>query len=310
MPFGHLRRVFCYSFLDAYNVSGNMSKLVDLYFLDILFIAVIIREGKRFSSCDLLSKMIFEIDKFRINFSILFLKAYVTFSKSEFNGAATVFCLAALLTNLNEVGLLSDVAQAIHDHLERLEVTQVSRSSCRFIELSEGWLFRCVILAEHGQEVLVVADGSSQVRLASPGCGDPILEGLKASHDGDVPGTSCVFLDMFRGVLLEVLEGHLGQLTADNDFSQVRNLSQDFLKLSRTFGEYLLLLVLRILCQGTLRHLDQFILCLLSLLSSCWGAFGVLGRLGISHCSDVRDRVEIGHSFGCRFDVDLTVGIA
>jgi len=151
------------------------------------------------------------------------------------------------LANLNVVRFLSDVAHAIHDHLERLEVTHVSRSSCSFIELSEGWLCRFVILTEHGHEVLVVADGQIQVRLASPSCGDPILEGLKASHDGDVPGTSCVFLDMFRSVVLEELEGHFGQLTADNDFSQVRNLSQDFLKLSRSFVESLLLCVLSIL---------------------------------------------------------------
>ena len=250
--------------------------------------------------------MSFEIDNFRINFSILLLKAYVTNSKE----AAGVACLAALLTNLNVVWFLSDVTHAIHDQLERLEVTSVSRSSCSFIELSEGWLFCCVILTEHGQEVLVFADGHIQVRLASPSCGDPILEGLKASHDGDVPGTSSVFLDMLRGVVLEVLEGHLGQLTADNDFFQVRNLSQDTLKLSRSFVERLLLRILGILCQGILRHLDQFILLLLGLLSSRRGAFGFLWSLGISHSSDVRDSVEISHSFGCRFDVYLTEGIA
>ena len=238
--------------------------------------------------------MSFEIDNFRINFSILFLKAYVTKSKE----AGSAAFLAALLTNLNVVSLLSDVAHAIHDKLEHLEVTSVSRSSCGFIELSEGWLFRFVILTEHGQEVLVVADGRHQLRLASPGCGDPILEGLKASHDGDVPGTSCVFLYMFRSVVLEELEGHFGQLTADNDFFQVRNLRQDFLKLIRSFVERLLLRILSILCQGILRHLDQFILLFLGLLSSCWGAFTVLRRLGISQCSDVRDSIEISLSFG------------
>lgn len=135
------------------------------------------------------------------------------------------------MTNLDEVWLFSYVTHAVHDQLVHLEVTLVSWSSGGFIVLSEGWLSRFITRREHGQEVLVVSEGEIKQGFLSPDLEDPILKGLEASLDSDVPGTFHILFDVFRGVGLEVVEGKLGQLTAGNDLSQVRNLFHSLLKL-------------------------------------------------------------------------------
>ena len=123
------------------------------------------------------------------------------------------------------------MTHAVHNQLVHLEVTLVSWSSGGFIVLSEGWLSRCITRREHSQEVLVVSEGEIKQGFASPEFEYPILKGLKASLDSDVPGTFHILFDVFRGVGLEVVEGELGQLTAGNDLSQVRNLFQALFEL-------------------------------------------------------------------------------
>ena len=165
--------------------------------------------------------------------------------------------LAALLTNLNKVPLLSDVSHAVHNLLEVLEISQVSWGSGCFIERFKRWLCSGITIREHSYVVLVVSDNSGKSRFTSPDCRKPILEGFEASLNSDVPGASCVLLDVLRGVSLEVFEGQLGKLAADDDFPQVRDLLHHLLQFVRGLGEGILLDLLGGLLELSLKAVDQ-----------------------------------------------------
>ena len=48
---------------------------------------------------------------------------------------------------------------------------------------------------KQGEVVQIVSDGHFKIGFSSPGGGAPILEGLIAALDGDIPATADVLLD-------------------------------------------------------------------------------------------------------------------
>lgn len=182
--------------------------------------------------------------------------------------------LTALLTNLDIVSLVSDVAHAIHNDLESFVIAHVGWGSRSLVELFQGWFCRFIIFIEQCQEVLVVSDGGNKTRFSSPRRRDPILESFKTSLYSNVPGALCIILDVRRGLRLEEFEGQLGHFTANNNLSQVRNLFHDTLKFFRSFAEHFFLDVCSMLLNITFNQFYEFVLIVLGLLGSFRGATG------------------------------------
>ena len=53
----------------------------------------------------------------------------------------------------------------------------------------------CGFFIEQSEVVQIVSDGQFKIGFLSPGGGAPILEGLIAAFDGDIPATADVLLD-------------------------------------------------------------------------------------------------------------------
>ena len=103
--------------------------------------------------------MLFKFVHLFIDFSSAFLNYIITCK--EVATRYNIGISAALLTDLNVVGLLSDGAHSVHDDLELLEIASVHWSSGGLKVLFEGQPFSRVRLCVHSQIVCVVSDGSS-----------------------------------------------------------------------------------------------------------------------------------------------------